>query len=403
MERRHGTVTVDLETSLAAVDEQAWNRLVAADDPFHEYGFLHAMEASGAVGAGTGWEPRFLLARVGGSLAGALPFYLKYHSWGEYIFDWQWAEAYGRAGLDYYPKALVGLPFTPASCQRILVAPGYDFEEIAAPLVRHLLAFARSERLSSVHALFLEAREQRFLEGMGFASRLSSEFLWRNHGYSSFEDFTQALRSKKRKQIVAERRAVRAMGLEITTLVGDQIQEPHVEAMWRFYADTTERKGGQRYLNRETFGLLHQDCRHNMVMVLARDGGREAAGSLAFHKSSSLYGRYWGSLGHYPGLHFECCYYLPLDYAIEAGVGRFDAGVQGEQKFFRGFEAHATLSSHWMAHPPARRAIEDYLSDERHYVREVIARYNSLSPLKALRSRVSRGDGKRGESPDCGG
>jgi len=384
----NGELSVDIHPTLETIDAGAWNALVSRDDPFMEYEFLAALERSGSVGAETSWQPRYLTLSRGGHLLGAVAAYLKWDSYGEYIFDWQWADAYQRAGLDYYPKLVVGVPFTPVSGTRVLVAEGEDFEACADALISGVIELAKAESLSGVHFLFVSEPESKFLVSRGFLPRVTHQFHWENRGYQCFEDFTADLRSAKRKQVRKERRAVAELGLDISVVEGDQVKGEHLDALWRFYANTTERKWGEAYLTRECFALLAERFRHRLVLITVCDGRRLVAGALGARKGAQLYGRYWGALGDYPGLHFECCYYRFIDYAITNGLTRFEAGAQGEHKFLRGFAARPTLSAHWLADAGGRRAVDGYLRHEREHSLATIAQYNRLSPLKHLR----RGD-----------
>lgn len=375
--------------SLLGIDAEQWNQLVDADDPFHEWGFLASLELSGVVGAGTSWQPAYLLAEKGGQLVGALASWIRYDSYGEFVFDRHWADAYQRAGLPYYPKLTVGLPFTPATTRRFLVHPDHPRRETAVGLIEHSLAFAVEQKLSGVHFLFVTEEEQQLLAEHDFMSRLQPEFLWRNSDYDDFDDFAGSLRSKKRKQVLLERRQVADGGLAIETLGGAQLTDADMDALWSFYHDTTGRKWGKRYLNRDTFENWRQRCAERVVVVLARDGDRAVAGTFNFYRGSMLYGRYWGAVENLPLMHFECCYYRLIDFAIERGLQSFDAGVQGEHKFLRGFEARPVYSAHWLSHPPARQAVGSYLKQEREQVRRVVDGYNRVSPLKTVRARAA--------------
>ena len=375
-----------VETSLAAIEPSAWNALVARDDPFLEHEFLSALEESGAVGPGTGWTPRYLLWRQGPRLVGAVANYLKEDSYGEYVFDWQWAEAYGRARIPYYPKAVVAAPFTPVTGARLLVHAEPGAETVATTLVDGLVDSASAEGMSSVHILFCPEREARLLGEHGFLPRLGYQFHWLNRDYRSFDGFLDDLRSGRRKQVRKERRHVVEEGLQIVLVEAEDIQAEHMHAIWQFYADTTGRKWGGAYLNRRTFEILAERWRHRLVLVLARQASRWVGGALHVRKDSRLLGRYWGCLEEYSGLHFECCYYRAIEYAIEQGIQIFEAGAQGEHKFLRGFVTRPTYSAHWIADEGARGAIGRWLGAETERIRTTIDGYNRLSPLKYVRS-----------------
>jgi predicted N-acyltransferase len=380
---------LDLATDLASVDRQAWDLLVGPDNPFLEYGFLRTLETAGCVGEATAWHPRYLLARRQGRLVGAVPFYVKWDSYGEFIFDWQWAEAWRRAGLSYYPKITVAAPFTPVGGDRLLVAPEERWEEVAGALVDALLATAAAEGISGVHVLFPDRRQHVFLASRGLMARVSHQYHWENPGYGGFDDFLAALRSSKRKQIRKERRQVEDSGLRIRTLAGDEIRPAHMDAMWQFYGDTVARKWSQAYLTREAFDGFLDGCRDRLLLVLAFDGERPVAGTLNFFKGSHVFGRYWGALVDVPSLHFECCFYRLMEFAIERGLRVVEAGAQGEHKFLRGFAARPTYSNHWIAHDGARRAVEAFLRDESAHEQAVIEGYNSVSPLKEERREAA--------------
>ncbi len=381
-----GATRISVEHTLEAIDEREWNALACETNPFFEYGFLRTLEVSAAVGPQTAWRPRYMTLTAAGRLTGAIPFYVKTDSYGEFIFDWQWAEAYQRAGIDYYPKAVVAVPFTPVTGERILVHPDHSFEDVAGPMTQGLLEFAGEQRLSGIHVLFPSQAEHDFLVRAGFLSRVGHQFHWHNRGYASFEEFLADLRSKKRKSILKERRQVAESGVEVGVFDGDAITEEHMEAMWRFYLDTIERKWSQAYLTRATFAGMLERCRDRLVLVMARDGERWVAGSLNFAKGGRLYGRYWGTLVDCPGLHFECCFYRLIEYAIEKRLEIFEAGAQGEHKFLRGFAAYPTHSAHWIAHPGGERAIAEFLESERGHNQALVSRYNSVSPLKHVRA-----------------
>ncbi len=382
---------IRLLPSLETIDAGAWNSMVGPDDPFVEYEFLRALEDSAVVGPGTTWQPSYLtLWGEDGDcsrLQGALPLYVRSDSYGEYIFDQGWAEAYARAGIAYYPKGVVAVPFTPVTGARILVAPGVNFAEGAGEMLDALPRVGAALGLSGVHVLFARKAEHDLLVSRGFLSRITHQYHWENRDYRRFDDYLADLRSKKRKQVLHERAEVAAQGLRIELLCGDQIEPEHVEAVWRFYADTTERKWSQPYLNRSTFAQLALTFRRRLVLVLAHDGTRYVGGTFNVRGKNSLFGRYWGTTGNYPSLHFECCYWRLIEYAIEQGIALVEAGAQGEHKFLRGFAARPTYSAHWIADSGGARAIGDFLHLEREQNLKLIEAYNRVSPVKSERSR----------------
>ncbi len=374
--------------SLGTLTAAEWNALAGLDDPFMEHEFLYGMETCGLIGEHSAWIPRYLLAWRDHRLVAALPLFLKHDSFGEYIFDWAWADAYRRAGLRYYPKAVAAVPFTPVAGNRVLVHPGESRESsqhLLSALIDRALELVQTRGLSGLHVLFCTEREQRALESRDFMPRITQQFHWRNHGYGDFEDFLADLRSKKRKQIKRERAAVAELGFDIEILEGDRISSEHMSAMWDFYADTIARKWSEAYLNREFFDFLLRNMRHRLLMVMVRSGGRLIAGTLNLRKNRRLFGRYWGALEGHPGLHFECCFYRLIDYAIEHGIDVVEAGAQGEHKFLRGFAAQPIHSAHYLAHPGAKEAVAEFLRTEREHNLALIRGYNRVSPIKRLR------------------
>lgn len=390
---RQGTPRIRIVDSVAGIEAARWDRCVDEANPFLEHGFLLALEESRSVGPGTGWLPRHLTLWDGDELMGAVPCYLRDDSWGEFIFDFQWAGAYERWGLPYYPKLTAAAPFTPATGGRLLVNPGYRFEEASGMLLDGLVQLTAETGASSAHILFLTAREQQAAAAHGFLSRLSYQFHWENPGYRTFDDYLGELRSQKRKHIRRERKEVAAAGLAIETVTGDGIGEEHRDALWRFYRSTHLMRGSPGYLTRGFFERIFDTFRHRMAVVTARERGEIVAGTLNFQKGGKLYGRYWGSSRHIPFLHFELCFYRLIDFAIENGIRLFEAGAQGEHKFLRGFPARPTCSSHWIADAGARAAIGDFLGRERAAVERTITGYNAVSPLKRVRGTADGPDG----------
>jgi predicted N-acyltransferase len=378
------SVRFEVLESLAGLDPAAWNALVGADDPFLEHEFLASLEASGVIGCGSRWEMRFVVALDGARPVAALPLFLKWDSYGEFVFDWGWAEAYQRAGMRYYPKLVAAAPLTPVAGRRLLGAAATDDAMLDAVLAS-ADRVARDSGASGLHVLFAEPEEVERLASRGFLPRIGYQFHWFNHGYSTFGDFLADLRSSKRKQILKERRIVEVQGLEIETIEGDDVRAEHMEALWRFYVDTNERKWSQPYLERRSFLELGERFRDRLVLVLARSGGHVVAGTLNARKGRALYGRYWGASGEYPYLHFECCYYRLIDYAIERGLDRVEAGAQGEHKFLRGYVSRPLMSAHRLFAPQAHAAIGEWLAGERGQVLATIDAYNRQSPLKELR------------------
>lgn len=351
------------------------------DDPFVTHRFLLALERSGSVGPGTGWFPRYLIAKAAGEIIAVAPIYAKTHSQGEYVFDHAWAQAYERAGGDYYPKLQIAVPFTPVTGRRLLTRPG--FEEIGqAALVQGAVEVAAQNQLSSLHITFCTDAEVDAGKAMGLMHRTGQQFHWDNAGYAYFDDFLDALSSRKRKNIRKERAQAQGFGGEIVQLTGDQIEPHHWDAFWTFYQDTGARKWGSPYLTRAFFDHIHETMRDDVLMVLAQDQGRPIAGALNFIGQDRLYGRYWGCTEHHPCLHFEICYYQAIDYAIAHGLSRVEAGAQGEHKLARGYLPNTTHSLHWIADPGFARAVDDYLVAERAAVDEETEFLTSYGPFK---------------------
>lgn len=377
--------------SLAAISADEWDACAcpeAADggrpiDPFTTYRFLSALEESGSVGVGTGWEPRYLVVRDGEDVIATAPLYAKGHSQGEYIFDHNWAHAWERAGGRYYPKLQIAVPFTPATGRRFLVKPGYEAVGTEA-LVQGALHIATENNLSSVHVTFCTKDEALRGAKIGLAHRVTQQYHWANDNYSDFDAFLAALSSRKRKAIRKERRTAQAFGGEIVNLTGDAIQPEHWDAFWEFYQDTGARKWGTPYLTRRFFDIAQDVLRDDMLLVLALRGGRPVAGALNFVGRHTLYGRYWGAIEHHDCLHFELCYYQALDFAIANGLRSVEAGAQGDHKLARGYLPVETHSLHWVADQGFARAIDDYLDAERAAVGQDIEVLTDYGPFRKI-------------------
>ncbi|MFG5381558.1 GNAT family N-acetyltransferase [Yoonia sp. R2-816] len=351
------------------------------DDPFTTHRFLKALEDSGSVGPGTGWQPRYLTARIDGQIAAVAPLYAKGHSQGEYIFDHNWAHAYESAGGRYYPKLQIAVPFTPATGRRFLTRPGYEAAGMSA-LIQGAIQIAADNELSSVHATFCTEAEAIAGAEMGLLHRVGQQFHWVNDGYGTFDDFLSSLSSRKRKNIRKERQQANDFGSEILELTGDAIQPEHWDAFWQFYQDTGNRKWGTPYLTRNFFHFAHQTMRNDILMVLAIRDGRPIAGALNFIGRDTLFGRYWGCTEHHACLHFELCYYRAIDFAIRMGLGKVEAGAQGEHKLARGYLPTPTHSLHWFGDPGFRDAVARYLDAERNAVDHEIEVLTSYGPFR---------------------
>jgi len=390
---------VEVLSSVAGVDAAAWDALAGDHNPFVEHGFLRALEDSGSVGAGTGWLPAHIIvsdadvsgAGLGDRLAGpagrgrlraAMPLYLKTDSYGEYIFDWAWADAAQRAGLSYYPKLVAAVPFTPVPGPRLLLEAGADAPELRALLLAAARRLAVDTECSSVHMLFCQAEERAVAVEQGYLSRRTYQFHWSNAGYADFDGYLGAFRSPARKAVRRERARAAASGLRFETLPGAELSSEQWDALYAFYQDTTSRKWGQAYLTRDFFELLRSRLAHRVLVTLARDGKRPVAGALCLQKGRNLYGRYWGCLERFDALHFELCYYRPLEYCIAEGLDRFEAGAQGLHKLKRGLLPVATHSAHYLEHPGLRRAVALYVDRERVALREEMDTLARHGPFK---------------------
>jgi predicted N-acyltransferase len=354
-------LTARVAPSVGSFPAVEWDALAGPDNPFVSHAFLTALEDSGSVGPGSGWTPAPLVIEDGGGrLLSALPAYAKDHSQGEYVFDHAWADAWERAGGDYYPKLQIAAPFTPATGPRLLLAEAAS----AVPLLRAAENLCRRHGFSSAHATFIEPGQLPLFEQAGWLARSDIQFHWINRGYASFEDFLAALSSRKRKAIRKERLAAR-QGVEIRALTGAGIRPEHWDAFWLFYQDTGSRKWGHPYLTREAFDLFGERMGERILLVLAFEDGQPIAGALNFIGGEAIYGRYWGCLVERPFLHFELCYYQAIEAAIERGLKRVEAGAQGGHKLARGYEPVQTWSMHWIADPGFRGAVTDFLERER--------------------------------------
>jgi predicted N-acyltransferase len=354
----------------------------ASGNPFVSHAFLSSLEESGAVSARTGWLPQHVIVETeDGDIVAGMPCYLKSHSQGEYVFDHGWAEAYARAGGDYYPKLQVAVPFTPVTGPRLLVCTGPRAADAREALVAGAIELTKMREASSLHITFPTELEWDYLRGLGLLGRTDRQFHWRNEGYRTFDDFLAALASRKRKTIARERREAQE-GVEIVRLSGADLSEDAWDAFFRFYMDTGSRKWGRPYLNRPFFSIVGKAMGDKIVLIMARRAGRWIAGALNFVGGGTIYGRYWGAIEHRPFLHFELCYYQAIDYAIEHGLSCVEAGAQGAHKLTRGYVPATTYSAHYIADPRLRRAISDYLVHERAHVEAEARELAALAPFR---------------------
>jgi uncharacterized protein len=373
---------------IAEVDAGDWDALDASGHPFLRHAFLDALEATGCVGEDTGWIPAHLVVRDTGTgrLVAAVPQYLKTHSWGEFVFDWSWAQSYLRAGIEYYPKQLAAIPFTPVTGPRLLVGAGADGEAagLREELARLLLETARRTGASGAHVNFTLDEDQAELERAGFLRRHDCRFLWRNRGYRSFDDFLATFRADKRKKAKRERRRVVEAGINFRTLAGESIDAALWRVIFGFSERTFLRHGNGHYLNVEFLERVARALPGSVVVKLAERDGQPLAAAIFFAGGGWLYGRYWGSARHEDSLHFEACYYQGIEHCIAHGLQFFDPGTQGEHKIARGFEPTRTTSAHWLEHAGFREAVARYLQRERAAVDDYIETARAHLPFQRV-------------------
>ncbi len=358
-------VTATAIPSLKAVKAADWDACAGPENPFVSHAFLSAMEDSGCVGKGTGWTPtHVIIEKDGGGLLGCVPMYLKSHSQGEYVFDHSWAHAWERAGGDYYPKLQVSVPFSPVTGPRLLAQD----EGTRALLLNACVQIADQMEVSSLHITFPTFEQWKEMGEAGLLLRKDQQFIWRNDGYGNFDDFLAALSSRKRKNIRKERAQAVSNGVSIEVLTGSDLKEEHWDAFYRFYVDTSSRKWGRPYLNRQFFSLIGERMPEKIVLVLCKRAGRYIAGAINLLGSDALFGRNWGCVEDHPCLHFEACYYQAIEFAIGKGLSRVEAGAQGQHKLARGYLPQFTYSAHWIADAGFRQAVARFLQEEGAYV-----------------------------------
>jgi uncharacterized protein len=392
------TFTARVVTSIGAIDAAAWDACANPPgrtieeaggerfNPFIAHAFLHALEASGSVAGRSGWTPAHVAVEdARGRMVAAAPCYLKSHSQGEYVFDHAWADAYERAGGDYYPKLQVAVPFTPVTGRRLLIAadapPGAQ-----EALIGGLRELRKQTKTSSIHVTFPTAEDAERLASAGFLIRTGEQFHFSCDGFSTFDDFLAALASRKRKAIKRERRDALDGEVSIEWLTGSSLRSEHWDAFFKFYMHTGSRKWGRPYLTRDFFNWIGKTLADRVLLVMARRAGRYIAGAINFIGDDALYGRNWGAIEDRPFLHFEVCYYQAIDFALSRGLRRIEAGAQGEHKLARGYRPTLTYSAHEFADARLSRAIADYLGHERVAVDRAIAHYEEYAPFR-------RGDG----------
>lgn len=387
--------TARLVGAIGDIDPGDWDRCAGGDNPFVSHAFLHALEESGSVGDRSGWWPQHMVLSDSGNsgkIVGCLPLYLKNNSYGEYVFDHAWAHALEQAGGRYYPKLQCAVPFTPVPGPRLLTESRDP--AVKRALVRGAVEFARRMGVSSLHVTFASEADAAVMAEAGLLQRLGQQFHWHNRGYGSFDDFLATLSSRKRKAIRKERRAVQEAGITVEARHGGEMTKALWDAFFRFYTDTYDRKWGAPYLTRRFFDLVSERMPEKVVVFFAFREGRPVAGALNFRGADTLYGRNWGCAEDHKFLHFECCYYQAIDYAIAHGLARVEAGTQGPHKIQRGYLPVATYSGHWIAHDGFRAAVADFLRRERAAVRE------EMAWLEREHSPYRREDGEPADCPE---
>ncbi len=374
---------IEVIGGMAGVAATDWNGLAGATGPFLRHEFLAALEETGCATPATGWTPCHLLLKdEAGRLAGAMPLYSKTGSFGEFVFDWAWADAYRRAGLRYFPKLVSAVPFTPATGPRLLHAPDRDPGAVRAALLAGATALAAETGASSVHVLFPTASEAAALDGAGFLARKDCQFHWSNRGYPDFDAFLGEFTAEKRKKARRERRRVAEAGISFVRLAGGEIDGPLWETLYALHATSFWRRGREPYLSEAFFRQISATAPDSVLAIVALLSGRPVATALCFRGADTLYGRYWGSEGEHHSLHFETCYYQGIEYCIEKGLATFEPGTQGEHKISRGFVPTVTRSGHWLSHPRFAAAVDEYLGRERAHMDDYIEAATEHVPFR---------------------
>ena len=378
-------LSADIVPSTRDISPDIWNGLVPStagrpDNPFLDHAFFLALEESGSATRRTGWQPQHILLKSNDKPVGLMPAYLKSHSQGEYVFDHGWADAFARAGGEYYPKLQCAVPFTPVTAPKLLVSN--DDPALKRALLTTAETLASRNDISSVHATFVPEDEAEIARAAGWLVRHDTQFHWHNHGFTTFDEFLESLSSRHRKVTRRERRDALGDGLTVKWLTGPDLTEAAWDAFFEFYQDTGNRKWGRPYLNRKFFSLLSDSMADRVLLMIAYDGNEPIAGTLNLIGKDTLYGRYWGATRHVPFLHFELCYYQAIDFALAHGLGTVEAGAQGEHKLARGYEPSTTRSIHWIGHPGLRHAVASFLDQERASVVEEQRVLSAYTPFR---------------------
>jgi len=384
--------TLETISTLDDISGSEWNACASSnsadpnpkpENPFVSHQFLHALEVSGSACAKTGWYAQHLILRDPcGQTRAVVPAYLKSHSRGEYVFDHAWAEAFERAGGNYYPKLQVSIPFTPATGPRLLIRPGNNQAAVYQALDHGLRALCARQQLSSAHITFMTQDQSQAMGDLGWLQRTDTQFHWQNHDYQCFDDFLVTLSSRKRKNIRKERQAVENLSFSFELLSGDDIKEHHWDRFFTFYQDTGSRKWGTPYLTRSFFSLISHSMAKDILLIMVKRGDDYIAGALNFIGADTLFGRYWGAIEDHPGLHFETCYYQAMEFAIAHNLKTVEAGAQGPHKLARGYVPVTTWSAHHISNPDFSAAVEDYLNHERSYVADDNAILSNQTPFR---------------------
>jgi predicted N-acyltransferase len=374
---------VEFISHIDAIEPALWNSITGTDYPFTRFEFLHALENSGAVCKQMGWEPQHVAVYSDDCLVAVMPLYLKHHSYGEYVFDWSWADAYRRHGVAYYPKLLCAIPYTPATGQRLCIRSGEDDKAITALIMEAINDHAERLGASSIHILFPSTEVKDQLNTLGFTPRQGAQYHWFNHSFNNFDDFLASFSSRKRKNLRKERLRVIEQGLELEIIEGNNISAELWQTFFHFYQLTyAKRSGHGGYLEQSFFEQVAASMPEQLVLVMAKHEGQYIAGALNFRDQKTLYGRYWGCIKEFDFLHFEACYYQGIEYCIANGLQRFDPGAQGEHKIQRGFEPVATWSNHRILHPAFSSAIDDFLEQESTASQRYIEQARQMLPFK---------------------
>ena len=377
-------LAIRIVRKIAEVPRERWDHLARDCSPFLRWDWLDCFEQTGCVTEETGWLPHHLVVERSDTLVAACPMYLKLHSMGEFVFDWEWADAAQRAGIQYYPKMLVGVPFTPVTGQRFLTAPGESKRQLVQFMGQALRKIASDNKISSVHVNFCVADEREALEDVGFVVRSGIQYHWQNRGFTSFDDYLGSFRSERRNKVKRERREVAQRGITIRAVEGLELTQSHLRTMFRLYKDHVDRLYyGRQYLTQEFFTEIQRRFAENTCLMLAQRDGKIIAGTFNIRDDIAMYGRYWGAFEEVPFLHFNVCYYSAIEHSIQMGLKRFEAGAGGSFKQLRGLDPEHTTSVHFIVNGKFRQAVERFLTQEREMIRQKRETLLNHSQLKA--------------------